>query len=193
MAITKFYVADKLGADVILRCDYWDNHVECIRPKRLLIKRDNGSTIPIIREAVTLGKTKVPIPEVQVYAKQIIPPNDRIFANNTTRLETKIQTWIKVKIAQIGEIIVEPLPCLHDRYNDLVFADIFQAPPGNNSASSFQTSVLSSFIYREPKFFIYGKAKLWQMQQNTPSPSWKEQLTMAKVLVLRKQKRFTTT
>lgn len=59
MEIIKFYVVDKLGADVILGCD---KHVSDIHPRRQVVELDDGIIYHIIGDAVTENKTKFPLP-----------------------------------------------------------------------------------------------------------------------------------
>ena len=38
----QFLVAEKLATAIILGCDYCDQHVECIKPRRRIIEIDDG-------------------------------------------------------------------------------------------------------------------------------------------------------
>lgn len=96
-----------------------------------VIELDDGTTVTIIRDAVTRSRTKVPIRKKQVYAKQTRRSTDRIFTSKNKRLEPESRTWVKAKTAQSGLIMLKTLPRLHDKHNFLAGASVYQAKPGN--------------------------------------------------------------
>lgn len=53
LVIVKFYVVDKLGADVIFGGDFFGKYVETIRLHRRGTKLDGGTKVLIITESVT--------------------------------------------------------------------------------------------------------------------------------------------
>lgn len=70
VAIVKFYILDKFGANVLLGCDFCDKEVEVIRPRRRSVELENDITVPVTHDALIETKTKVPIMEAQICAKQ---------------------------------------------------------------------------------------------------------------------------
>lgn len=125
LATVKFYVVDKLRYYVILGCDFCCMHVKAISPLQRVRELDDSPTVVIvIRDVLTRGKAKVPIPEAQVYAKPTIRSTDKILTSTKTLLEPEIQTCIKVKTVQAGLIMFEPLPSLYGKHNCLAGAGV---------------------------------------------------------------------
>lgn len=58
----RFFVADKLATVVILGCDYCALCVDAERPLLKIFRIDDGSTVPIIRQASPI-KTELPFPK----------------------------------------------------------------------------------------------------------------------------------
>lgn len=108
---------DKLGAEVILRCDVFDKHDEEIRLRQHIVELDDGTKVHIIRDEITKSNTKIPIPEAKIYAKQTRRTTDRLFKRKKTRVEPESQTWVEVSIAQAGLIMVEKLSRVYDRHS----------------------------------------------------------------------------
>ena len=61
----QFFVAKELATAIVLGCDYCDQHVECIKPRRRIIEMDDGSTTPIVRRA-SRSQVEALLPEEQV-------------------------------------------------------------------------------------------------------------------------------
>ena len=62
----QFLVAKDLATAIVLGCNYFDQHVECIKPRRRIIEMDDGSTTPIVRRA-SRSQVEALLPEEQVY------------------------------------------------------------------------------------------------------------------------------
>ena len=50
--LVRFNVVDRLGTEFILGCDYLENHIEAIRPRRRVLEITDGHTVPILRRAL---------------------------------------------------------------------------------------------------------------------------------------------
>lgn len=80
---------------MIVVFDLCDKHAEAILPRRGVVKRSEAIIVPIITDAVTRNKTKVKLPEAQLYAKQTTTYTHSIFESKTTRLGPDSWTWVK--------------------------------------------------------------------------------------------------
>lgn len=56
------FVADRLGAPIILGCDLFDKQIEAIRPRKRVVENDDGTSVPIVRK-ITNDATKGGHPE----------------------------------------------------------------------------------------------------------------------------------
>lgn len=56
-----FNVVKRLSTEVILGCDFCDKHIESIRHLHILVELNDGTTIPIKRQAFERKKTSVPL------------------------------------------------------------------------------------------------------------------------------------
>lgn len=59
LATVKFYVVEKLGTYVILRWHFCNKHIEVIRSRRMIIELDDGTTDPIVRDAVKKSEKRI--------------------------------------------------------------------------------------------------------------------------------------
>lgn len=56
-----FFVTDKLSVSVMLGFDYYDHHVEAIKPQLAIVEMDYESTVPIIKQLLN-PHSNVPLP-----------------------------------------------------------------------------------------------------------------------------------
>lgn len=88
----QFYVVQEVGAEVIFGYDFRTTHVEAICTRRLFFELDDGITVTVIRDVFTRNKTKVTLPEAQIYSKRERRSTFRIFGRKTIRFELESQT-----------------------------------------------------------------------------------------------------
>lgn len=56
-----FLATDRLATSAMLGCDFWDRHLEVIKPCLAMVEMGKGSTIPIVRQHPKFN-TNVPVP-----------------------------------------------------------------------------------------------------------------------------------
>ena len=60
-----FNVVERLATEVIIGCDYCDDHVEYIRPRKQEVELADGTIVPIIRQPDRRAPDAVPLPPEQ--------------------------------------------------------------------------------------------------------------------------------
>ena len=47
----RFIVVPRLAVDVIIGCDFFDKHIEAIRPRKCIVKLGDGTAVQIVRRS----------------------------------------------------------------------------------------------------------------------------------------------
>ena len=100
-------VAEKLATAVILGCDYCDQHVESIKPRRRIIEMDYGSTTPIVRRAWQ-SQVESLLPEEQMDKERKKSNSPKFMVTEYTRLRPECQNFVTVTTRREDVIMVGP-------------------------------------------------------------------------------------
>ena len=113
--VVTFNVVDGLGTEVTVGCDYLDKHVEAIRPRRRVVKLDDGTTIPIEG-----GQNVVRVPLRRSPKKEELSPPSRtsrhIRVTKEVTIKPNTQAWVEVVTSTSGLIVVEPIAKLYESH-----------------------------------------------------------------------------
>lgn len=113
-----FMVCHNLAAPVILGCDYCDRFVEAIRPRQREVELTNGTTIPIVRKALTHDSVTATLSSVSTGAQE---KQWRISSSGQIQLVGERQTWVPVTFTKptqearrVNTFMVKPHPRLFE-------------------------------------------------------------------------------
>ena len=109
----RFTVVDRLATDVILGCEYCDDHVEAIRPRKREVVLDDGTVIPIVRRPSTRAKDAVPLPA----GKEMKPSktSPRVWATKRCMVPAGHQCVVQATCQLAGTVTIRSADRLYER------------------------------------------------------------------------------
>ena len=129
MEEVQLLVAEELETAIILGCDYCDEHVECIKPRRRIIGMDDGSMTPIVRRA-SRSQVEALLPEEQVDEERRKRISPKIKVTKFTRLPPGSQTFVTVRTQRGRMITVEPQQQLYEKLGCRTASGVANVRPG---------------------------------------------------------------
>ncbi len=126
--LVTFYVADHLAAPVILGCDFCDDHVEAIRPRKRVIELADGTTVPIIRAPKRRDSAMI-IQTAEVRSKPARGSSSKVVLHQDVELPAHSQSWVSVTSKKAGLILLEPHQRLYQTWLCLAATGVAQVQP----------------------------------------------------------------
>ena len=103
----------RLALDVIISCDFCDEHIEAIRPRKCIVELEDGTAVPIVRRPDKRPAGSIPLPDEQVYISACRRPPNKVRLEEEINLAPESQTCVKVKTQTQGLIKIEPYAPLY--------------------------------------------------------------------------------
>ncbi len=127
--LVTFYVAEQLATPVILGCDFCDEHIEAIKPRRRVVELVDGTTVPIIRTNKH-RTTTFTIQPAHVRTRSRRAASSKVVLHKTMELPAHSQTWVSVTSKKAGLTLIESHDRLYQNWLCLAATGVAQVQPG---------------------------------------------------------------
>ena len=111
----RFNVVPLLAVDVIIGCDFFDTHIEPIRPRKCIVELNDGTAVPIVGRTDKRPTGSIPLPEEQVYIPAARRPPNMVRIEEEINLAPEPLIWVKAKTQTQGLITIEPYAPLYNK------------------------------------------------------------------------------
>lgn len=111
-------------ATILLGCEYFDPHVEAIKPRQRIVELEEGTAVPIIRNAGGRIRNVITLPEVRKFPKGAKRASTGIRVSQKVILKLETQNVVDVITDQKGSIVVEPSSKLFESNMCLIATDV---------------------------------------------------------------------
>ena len=152
MAKQQFIVCEKLAVRVILGCQFCDQHVEAIRPRKRIVEMDDGSTVPIVRNPTAPRRSSNNLAKaLDMPREKTEAQKHKVRASGLTRLEPGSHNWVKVVTRASGTVFLEPADRLHQKWGCAAANGIANVQPER------EFKILVANFTKKPIFLTKGQ------------------------------------